>query len=225
MPTSYLFFLLTSSLFVFIHAFLRISYAIFFGVIYLWGFIAIPTGALSGAMNLESGWLRNILLLAIWPILEATMYIFMKFIMIDLSASALSGFGGSTIARFSAMHGIMGSICLLMTILSIASAYMALRLASNQEALSGILAPAVMGATYVHHQMSQRTQNMLNGLSPTLGGSRNRDNALNALSDINQHPAQAARSAIDVAKAMPKGLGNAVSNALKNSASGMIPPK
>ncbi len=212
LPLAYTAFLICSSMFVFVHLLLRVSYAIYFGVIYLWGFIAIPSGALSGAMNLKGGWIKSMLALAIWPIVEATMYLFMKFLMLGISAKALAGFSGSTIAAFTTMHSIMAVICLVMTIMSIASAYITIRLVSNQEALSGIVGPAVAAGAYVHSKMSSQILGGLSSSSPLSDGSRTRDGLANNLASINQNaPAKIGSAIIKGAS----GLGNAVSNANK----------
>ncbi len=213
LPLAYLAFMLSSSLFVVVHLLLRISYAVYFGIIYLWGFIAIPSGALTGAMNLQGGWVKSIIGLAVWPILEATMYLFMKFLLVAISAKALSGFNGAPIAAFMTMHSIMAVVCLVMTIMSIASAYMTVRLVSNQEALSGIVGPALAAGVYMHSKITNQSQQVLTGSSPTIDGERKRDSFSQGLLDINQHP-------ISSLKKGAAGLGNAVTNALKKKSSG-----
>ncbi|MCP4494119.1 MAG: hypothetical protein GY820_43475 [Gammaproteobacteria bacterium] len=212
LPVAYGAFLFCSSAFIFVHLLLRLSYAIYFGIIYLWGFIAIPSGALSGAMNLKGGWIKSMMALAIWPIIEATMYLFMKFLMISISAKALDGYSGSNIAAFTAMHSIMAVICLVMLIMSIASAYITMRLVSNQEALSGIVSPAVGVGAYVHSKMTSHALGGMSRMSPSAGGSRGRDKLGDSLASFNQSAPAKLGSGLNKALG---GLGNAVSNANK----------
>lgn len=213
MPFTYLFFLITSSLFVLFHSLSRFIYALYFAIIYLWGFVAIPTGALK-SMSLKQGWVRSFMILGIWPILEATLYFFMKFVIEDVSRKTLGAYTGADLAQFSAMHGLMGSVCLVLIIITLAAPYMAIRIGSNQEALSGLLTPATATAAYVYQLTMSKTRQMGGSMLPTGGGDRGRDKIIESLDKFNKGAVPAAGKAVS---SSVRGLGNAVSNAMKGS--------
>ncbi len=213
MPFTYLFFLITSSLFVLIHSLTRFIYALYFSIIYLWGFVAIPTGAL-GSMSLKQGWIKSFMILGIWPILEATLYFFMKFVIADVSKKALSAYAGADVAQFSALHGLMGSVCLVLIIITLAAPYMAIRIGSNQESLSGLMTPAVATAAFVYQLTTNKTKQMGGSMLPNPKGDRNRDKVMGGLQNFNSGAIPAVGRAVSSGA---RGLGNAVSNALKKS--------
>ena len=66
-----------------VNVLLRIIYALGFCLLYLWGMVAIPSHA-SKMLRISSGWFRGVMTLAIWPIVEATIYM-----LIDPMFSAL----------------------------------------------------------------------------------------------------------------------------------------
>jgi len=213
-PLSFIFFHAMSALLTILMSFMRIGYAMFFGFIYLWGFVAIPTAGLSGAMNLKSGWTRSIIALVIWPIVEAMMLMFIYALMLSISAKMIS-VSGTPVAIFTSMHIMMGIICILLMVVMVAAPYMAARLSMNQEALTGLMNPLVAGALAAGHY----TNKIFGGGSGGGGGDggetggRNRDKIGAALKNLNENTVgNTVGGAWNMGKKAVSGLGNAVSN-------------
>lgn len=195
-PSSWLYYKVTSILFALTHMILRIGYAIYFVIVFLIGFIIIPTKGLAGVMNLSSGWTKNALGLAIWPIVEALFFllVFLLLMGVDdkiVDASSAGGFSGFTI-----LHWSMGSLFILMIIGEFASLLFAMRIISNAEMISGIGLPAGMLVSKVAGMLKSQATNFAKGLGPSAGGSRIRDKTINKLSSFNQKPVDSTKKAI-----------------------------
>ena len=207
-PLSFLFFQTMSMFLTVMLSFLRVGYAMYFGLIYLWGFIAIPSGGLSGALDLSKGWTRSMIALVIWPVIEAILLIFMYAMMKGISAKILT-LSGTPSSIYITMHFLMGLVCLLLMVVMVAAPFVTARLAMSQEALSGLMKPVIAGALVAGHYANQIYNKSPS--NPQSGGDRHRDKAASTLQNVNKNTISSASQF--VGKSV-KGLGNAITNSL-----------
>jgi hypothetical protein len=142
---SWLLFYLSFLLLVFIYIFMRLAYAIAFALLYLWGLVAIPTMA-SKLLDMSHGWTRGVIALFIWPLIEATILM----LMIPVFAAwgeHIMPHGAYQEAISQAGLYLLFFFCnLILSAIAVASALMAIKIAANENLLSGMVAPFAAGA-------------------------------------------------------------------------------
>lgn len=137
---AWLLFYLSFLLLVFIYIFMRLAYAIAFALLYVWGLAAIPTMP-SKLLNISHGWTRGVIALFIWPLIEATI------LMLIIPVFAVWGDkllpGGAYQAEISqaGLYLLFFFCNLIMSAVAVASALMAIKIANNENMVSGMVAP------------------------------------------------------------------------------------
>lgn len=169
---NWLFFYLTFIALILVQVLLRIIYALAFCLFYLWGMAAIPTMS-SKLFNLSTGWFRSIIALALWPIIEATIFIFVD--------ALFKGWGEALIPNHAVQAEIgMSYMCLLFAFCNIvligvlvAALFVSIMVARNQDMMTGLAAPVLAAGAAgfnLWKNIALKTMSTVNPLAqPTFG--------------------------------------------------------
>ena len=143
---SYAFFLFTFVLVVFIDIALKIGYALLFVFLYVWGLVAISTMP-SKLVDLTGGWMKTVIGLLIWPIIEATIFFIITPMILGWSESVLiSKDPAWNLVTQQGVYYVFGIINLLLIVLMIIAPIVAYFFSMNQSALMGVVAPMIAAA-------------------------------------------------------------------------------
>jgi len=179
-PFSYTFFQIASCICGFTLSILRVAYALMFGIYFCWGFLAIPSGMVSGSLNFKTGWQKGMAGLAIWPMIDATFYLLLKGVVANASANILANYGDAPMAALSATYTAIGVICVLVIFVSIFAATITGYLIMNESAMNGLLAPGAAALYTVMNALNKSGNAIGSGISsPETGGDRMRDKLMN----------------------------------------------
>jgi len=143
----WLFFYATIILFVFVYAFLRLAYCLLYCLCYLWGFVALPL-MLSKKLDLSTGWIKTLLSLLIWPIIEASFYGLASPLFKQFSTNMIASYSGEVgvTVLFGNIYLLLGIINLILVAMSIAAVFVSFFLVMNQSAALGVAAPFIATA-------------------------------------------------------------------------------
>ena len=129
----------------FIIMFMRVAVALGFGVVFVWGLIAIPL-AMTSNFRFLRGWGLLAAGIAVWPVVES---IFMGLFspVLTQAASGLFSGGGTTFNLEKAgVYFIYSLLNIFIAVIVIAAPIITASLVANSQALTGMVAPFVGGA-------------------------------------------------------------------------------
>lgn len=143
----WLFFYATIILFIFVYAFLRIAYCLLYCIAYLWGFVALPL-MLSKRMDLSTGWIKTLLSLLAWPIIEASLYGLVSPMFKQFSTNITATYSGEAgvIVLAGYVYLLLGVINLIIIAIAIVAVFVSFFLVMNQSAALGVAAPFIATA-------------------------------------------------------------------------------
>jgi len=143
----WLFFYATIILFIFVYAFLRLAYCLLYCLAYLWGFVALPL-MLSKRMDLSTGWIKTLLSLLAWPIIEASFYGLVSPLFKQFSTTMIATYSGKAgvIVLAGYVYLLLGIINLILVAISVAAVFVSFFLVMNQSAALGVAAPFIATA-------------------------------------------------------------------------------
>lgn len=162
---AWILFYLSFLLMVFMYIFLRIAYAISFALLYLWGLVAIPTMQ-SKLLNISSGWIQGLIALFIWPLIEATVLMLIIPIFAAWGDKFVPSGAYHQQISLAGLYLLFFFCNLILTAASVASAFMAIKVASNQNMMSGIVAPFAVAAVGGFNMWKNTTSK----IAQTVGG-------------------------------------------------------
>lgn len=162
---SWILFYLSFLLLVFIYIFMRLAYAIAFALLYLWGLVAIPTMA-SKLLDMSHGWTRGVIALFIWPLIEATILMLMIPVFAGWGESLMPNGAYQKEISQAGLYLLFFFCNLILSAIAVASAMLSIKIASNENTLSGMVAPFAAGAVAGFTMWRSAT----NTVSNTFGG-------------------------------------------------------
>ncbi len=186
----YLLFHISSFFYQLINSAIDVLFAVSLTLIYGYGFIAIVSMQLPEKFQLIDGFIKNMISLFLWLIIEAILMVF---------ALAMIYMGGQTVLSIYKDFGsgqtaitlwYFGAIlCMLFTVvLRVIAPFIAYFLSNNQSIVAATAAPAAllaaqMGAK-ITETLSQSSSKLTEGMKPDSEGDRMRDKVMNNISDI-----------------------------------------
>ncbi|MCP4747029.1 MAG: hypothetical protein GY874_12955 [Desulfobacteraceae bacterium] len=191
---------------------LQIIYALAFCLLYLWGMAAIPTMA-SKVLRITHGWFRSVITLLLWPIIEATLFIFVDALFKGWGAVLMPQNAMTSEISKSGMYLLFAFCNVVLIAVMIAALVISIKIAQNQNMVSGLAAPVLAaGAAGVNiaKTLALKTAAPLNPFSqPTAGSMIGRVKA--AVSGINE------RALPSMWSNLKKGVGGLVSSATEDA--------
>jgi len=128
----------------FVTIFMRLAFALGFGVVYVWGLIAIPL-AVTANIKMLKGWGLFAGGILLWPIVEALIIALLIPVFDVAVANLLSGFESAD-ANKAGIYAIFTILNLVLIGIMIATPFVAHSLVSNNSALSSLVMPFVGSA-------------------------------------------------------------------------------
>ncbi|HFE37504.1 MAG TPA: hypothetical protein ENK06_03660 [Gammaproteobacteria bacterium] len=136
---SYGFYYLTLVAVAFFTIFLRLAFAIAFGLVYVWGLIVLPL-AITQNFRLLKGWGIFAGAVLLWPVIEAII-LSLSLAVFDAAIPSLSANFDTAEATKAGAYAVFAILNLLLIAIMIAAPLVAERLVSNQSAVSAIALP------------------------------------------------------------------------------------
>ena len=162
---SWLLFYLSFLLLVFIYIFMRLAYAIAFALLYLWGLVAIPSMA-SKLLDMSHGWTRGVIALFIWPLIEATILMLMIPVFAGWGEHLLPNGAYHEEISQAGLYLLFFFCNLILSAVAVASAMLSIKIASNENTVSGMVAPFAVASLAGFTMWRSATTRVAN----TLGG-------------------------------------------------------
>jgi hypothetical protein len=221
---SWILFYLSFLLLIFIYIFLRIAYALTFGVTYAWGLAAMPTIA-SNVLNISNGFTKTVIGLFIWPLIEASILMLFIPMFRDWGQSLLPTHSAQAVLSIQSLYILFFFINLMMAAIAVASAWIAYALASNQSALMGFAAPFIAAGMGAAHMFSNATARITGGATNPIrqhagsaltkmntGGGSFISSAMGGITSSLMHPVQTAQNMSQGISSMTTRMGDAISS-------------
>ncbi len=198
----YLLFHISSFFYQLINSALDVLFAVSLTLIYGYGFIAIVSMQLPEKFQLVDGFIRNMIALFLWLIVEAILMVF-ALVMVSMGGEAVlsiyKGFGNGYTAMTLWYFGAV--LCMLfIVVLRVIAPFIAYFLSNNQSIVAATAAPAALLAAQMGAKISEilsnTTGNAANSMKPDPEGDRMRDKIMNNISDISHSTPREAASAL-----------------------------
>jgi len=123
-----------------ISTFLKFGFVLLFGVVYVWGLIAIPV-SVSRGLNIMRGWAYFVGFLIAWPVVQGLMMFFLRIVFVDAGVSILEGEPSDNMAAVANVQLLMAVLNLLAIAVMIAAPFLAQMLVTNAPAGYGAAMP------------------------------------------------------------------------------------
>ncbi len=188
-PFIWVLYQLTSLAYVFFNQLTDLFFAIGLAVIYVIGFVAIGTISLSKPFDISEGWLKSIMTLFLWAMIEPILLGLVYAIMVPSMASLSHTYGGGMGVKGIAVWYLFTSIVLFVVILlKILAPFLAHMLASNAS-MGGVLgAGSAIPAAIVMNQILSKLGGAKDGITskmmPDREGTRTRDGFVQKIGDV-----------------------------------------
>lgn len=209
------------------NALIDFMFAITLTLIYAYGFIAIPSAALSDDYSLVKGFIKNIIAIFLWLIIESILLIFAYIVVSVGGKDAMSsyndfghGFTAMTVWYFGASLTMV-----LIIILRVLAPFIAFFLSNNQAITSATGAPAALLAAKMGNEalnsMKQGEGSLGSSMMPNSEGDRLRDKVMQNISDVSSStPGEAGRRIASAASGLAATVANAFSGSGVEPSSG-----
>ncbi|NNJ99001.1 MAG: hypothetical protein HKP58_01190 [Desulfatitalea sp.] len=140
-----------------LYIFLRLGYAICFSMVYIWGLVVVPTMT-SKHLNTKNGWVRSVMAIMFWPLVEATIFMLIIPIFHGWSESVLPKHSAEKAISRSNMYLIFFVCNMVMSAISVAAPMLSIKIANNENMASGLVAPFTGAAAATALMISRQSK-------------------------------------------------------------------
>jgi len=191
-PISWLGYKLMSLLYVFINEVSDFVFVIILGLVYILGFVLIPTSGMKNSLNLTKGWVGSFVFLALWAIIEPILLGFVYAVMNgsrDLLLEAYSGGVGTNSVTAWCLYTSL--VLFSASLVKIISPFLAAYIAANQNvgAVAGgaIAGPSMLLMNNMLNRFTKEdstARKIFDKMTPNDEGNRWRDKGSQVASDV-----------------------------------------